>query len=434
MDLKTCPNCGQKVLTLITDYGNRNQYCYHCIPNPEACPGAVFVSRKMDRLHAVGKLETYLLEQRLKDTNDQPRCECGTVLDVPEGELCSKCEGEAFRLAHRIHQRRAPDRRAVATVEGVAASQEGAPLQDRTHLRVFDEPSPIPLRTIASKPATALLVGGIVNPAGPTLNVVMAHGLWEPGATLPVIQLMLNPVSQAVQTVGEIFVTETWLPSRIIAELFRLPFGSCPSLLLPSMFLEHDGAVILHAEFLKGFADARRVLEDVRAYYGNPWDRVSMEMDRGYANLNKPRVGKEPLNESEATELSALLLSERHLVPELQALTFAWKGSIEHFARGLATLGFDDFVEIFNHLTVHCRVPQQREHAAAPSKAVRKEQLDFDQMTPVVADIEIPDGFVRVIMPNGKCFDILEELWTEARRIEPGCVIMSRKATGTEQN
>ena len=262
----------------------------------------------------------------------------------------------------------------------------------------------------------------------------MAHGLWEPGATLPVIQLMLNPVSQEVQTVGEIFVTETWLPSRIIAELFRLPFGSCPSLLLPSMFLEHDGAVILHAEFLKGFADARRVLEDVRAYYGNPWDRVSMEMDRGYANLNKPRVGKEPLNESEATELSALLLSERHLVPELQALTFAWKGSIEHFARGLATLGFDDFVEIFNHLTVHCRVPQQREDAAAPSKAVRKEQLDFDQMTPVVADIEIPDGFVRVIMPNGKCFDILEELWTEARRIEPGCVIMSRKATGTEQN
>ena len=86
----------------------------------------------MDRLHAAGKLETYLLEQRLKDTNDPPRCECGTVLDVPEGELCSKCEGEAYRLAHRIHQRRAPDRRAVATVEGVAASQEGAPLQDRT--------------------------------------------------------------------------------------------------------------------------------------------------------------------------------------------------------------------------------------------------------------------------------------------------------------
>jgi len=58
MDLKTCPNCGQKVLTLITDSGDRNQYCSQCIPNPEACPGAVFVSRKMDRLHAVGKLES----------------------------------------------------------------------------------------------------------------------------------------------------------------------------------------------------------------------------------------------------------------------------------------------------------------------------------------------------------------------------------------
>lgn len=106
MELKTCPNCGREVLSLITDAANGKRYCYQCIPNPESCPGAVFVSRKMDELHAASKLETYSVEQRLKDLKDPPRCECGEVLDVLEGQLCSKCEGEAFRLAHR--QRRAP--------------------------------------------------------------------------------------------------------------------------------------------------------------------------------------------------------------------------------------------------------------------------------------------------------------------------------------
>jgi hypothetical protein len=104
MELKTCPNCGRKVLSLITDNANGKRYCYHCIPNPESCPGAVFVARKMDELHATGKLETYPLEQRLKDLNDPPRCSlCGVVVD---GDICSECEAEAFRLPHR--QRSAP--------------------------------------------------------------------------------------------------------------------------------------------------------------------------------------------------------------------------------------------------------------------------------------------------------------------------------------
>jgi len=85
-----------------------------------------------------------------------------------------------------------------------------------------------------------------------------------------------------------------------------------------------------------------------------------MEIHHGFESTKRPGDGsKESLNEAEATELSALLLSERHLAPELQALMFAWKGSIEHFARGLATLGFDEFMEMLAHLTARCRVPQQ---------------------------------------------------------------------------
>jgi CheY-like chemotaxis protein len=108
ISLKTCPHCQEEVLTLITDYATGKRYCYHCVPNPGTCPGAVFISRKMDQLHAVGKLDAYSVEQRLKDLKDPPRCECGVVLDVLDGDLCSKCEGEALRIAQAIHQSRAP--------------------------------------------------------------------------------------------------------------------------------------------------------------------------------------------------------------------------------------------------------------------------------------------------------------------------------------
>jgi CheY-like chemotaxis protein len=99
LQLKTCPNCHRKVLSLITDNATGKRYCYHCIPNPENCPGVVYVTRKMDELNAAGKLETYPPEQRIKDMNNPPRCSvCGGVSDE---ELCSKCDGEAFMLAHR---------------------------------------------------------------------------------------------------------------------------------------------------------------------------------------------------------------------------------------------------------------------------------------------------------------------------------------------
>jgi hypothetical protein len=76
-------------------------------------------------------------------------------------------------------------------------------LQTDTYLRLFDRPSPIAQETVKAKPVTALLVGGIVNPAGPTLNVVMAHGMWKPSATLPVVRVMLNPFSQEVESGGD---------------------------------------------------------------------------------------------------------------------------------------------------------------------------------------------------------------------------------------
>jgi len=81
-------------------------------------------------------------------------------------------------------------------------------------------------------------------------------------------------------------------------------------------------------------------------------------------------------------------------------------------------------------------VPRLREAQGAvfQKRSSPESMIDFANMASVMSDAELQEGFVRVIMPDGKCFDILEELWTKARQIEPGCVIMSLKATGKKQN
>ena len=94
--MRNCPSCGRKVLSLITDAAKAQRYCYHCIPDPESCPGAVFVTRKMDGLYAAGKLETYPLEERIRDLNNPPRCAaCGVAVD---GEVCGKCGSASSRV------------------------------------------------------------------------------------------------------------------------------------------------------------------------------------------------------------------------------------------------------------------------------------------------------------------------------------------------
>jgi hypothetical protein len=156
-----------------------------------------------------------------------------------------------------------------------------------TQIRLYETPEPTTLKQVTAQRVTSFLAAGIVNPFGPTLNVVAAAGELDPGAKLPVVRMILNPFSQELQTVGELTVGESWRPSAVIYPIFDLPFGSCPTLLLPSRLLDAEQATLLYAKFLRRFDDARRVLEDVQKFLGNPWDRVSMEMRRATAKLKK---------------------------------------------------------------------------------------------------------------------------------------------------
>lgn len=227
-----------------------------------------------------------------------------------------------------------------------------------------EEPKPISLDRVLGQPVTSLLVAGIVNPFGPTLTAVAALGIPGPGAQLAVVRLLLNPFSQQVEAVGELAIRKDWSPLAVISSVFHLFLASaCPTLLLPSVHLDASDSIPLHAEFLRGFSDARAVLERVTQYLGNPWDRVSMEMRTATDQLGEQTAGlggaadPEPLGDEEASEFAGLLLSRQHFKPELQAFSYAWNGSIQHIAPGLASMSVESFTDVLGHLVDSCAIP-----------------------------------------------------------------------------
>jgi hypothetical protein len=230
-----------------------------------------------------------------------------------------------------------------------------------SHIHFLSETERLSLAQVVAQPFTALLVTGIVNPWGPTLTAIGALGSLRPRAKLPVVWLMLNPFTQEHDIIGELVVGQPWRPDCVIPQLFDLPFGSCPSVLLPNEQLEAGVALSLHAEFLRRFTGARSLMERVRAYYGNPWERVSQEMAAATQSLAEgfPAERTEiPLTEREAAELAGMLLAEQHSSPEVQALFHAWKGSVEHAPFGGMALGVDSFGQIAEHVCSAVRVPR----------------------------------------------------------------------------
>jgi hypothetical protein len=74
------------------------------------------------------------------------------------------------------------------------------------------------------------------------------------------------------------------------------------------------------------------------------------------------------LGEDEARELARLLLSEKHMGPEIQVFFYAWKGSIKKVP-GLAAMAmsFETFADLFEHIVRTCRLPDLPELSTSAS-------------------------------------------------------------------
>ena len=164
----------------------------------------------------------------------------------------------------------------------------------------------------------------IINPFGPTLTFVASVGKSTLNSALPLVKVMLNPFSQTVEQVGRFIVGDTWIPEQDFEPLIALDYGSCPTLVLASNQIQEESRRLVVRQIFGRFEDdVVRVAASVKRHLGDPWSRVSEAMAGG--GHGDEADGPE----SAAAYLADVVTSEVHVKPELQALLYAWAGSIE---------------------------------------------------------------------------------------------------------
>ena len=235
-----------------------------------------------------------------------------------------------------------------------------------TEFTVLRSQRELPLSRIGKSGLTTLIGGGLINPFGPTLTALVIDEEMGSRRTHPILLLMLNPFSQSLTEVGTARIGDSWAPFQQIPRFFDLTFGSCPTLLLPSVLLEKNENIELYARFLSTFDDAYSVLQKVRAFPGDPWSRVQQDVDGLASLIEKGERGlatgatQRSLSSEESKELSASLLDSPNLKSELQAFMYAWNGSIEIQGGGPISkraMSLDDVLNYLALLAMSCDMP-----------------------------------------------------------------------------
>ena len=231
----------------------------------------------------------------------------------------------------------------------------------------FVEPKSVHLESLTNREMITIVAGGIINPFGPTLNAIVLDGIIQTGNKLPILNINLNPFSQEAKEIGVAHIGDVWDPATDLKEFFSPPvLGSCPTLLLPSTLFDADGRININAIFISSFDNAYSVLEKVRRFPGDPWNRVQNDVDSIGDTLksidSQPETKKsvQSIKDDEAIELARNLLDPSNLKAEIKAFMYAWNGSIE-FQGGSAlvnrAMSLEEFIKIFSTLAVSCDMP-----------------------------------------------------------------------------
>jgi hypothetical protein len=264
---------------------------------------------------------------------------------------------------HLLHKLGEMDRDGAFAPAAPAGHQESSPAL--TVLELAPSPKEISTQKVGQDGMLTLLATGLVNPFGPTLNALVIDGDPEPGRTLPVLRLMLNPFVQEFEQVGSATIGESWNLAGDLPPFFTSITGSCPSILMPSAMLDDSAALMLAAEFLQLFDDGFELREKVRRHPGDPFNRVQEDVD-GLGDMLRQFTGGEELADTkrrltpdEARELATTLLDQDNLKKELGAFFYAWKGSIDFQSGSIASeaLTLEDFAGWFSLIAPSCRMP-----------------------------------------------------------------------------
>lgn len=206
----------------------------------------------------------------------------------------------------------------------------------------------------------ALLGGGIVNPFGPTLQLIAVAGPWRVGADLPIIQSTLNPFLQEIQQIGVLKLRELFSPDETLAAVLPHSPGGCPTALLVSPLMRKRPVEMVSsiAAYLAACDHGGMTLESVKKFPGDPRARVKHDVDQSMKIIVAQRKGEDvsppidrKLATEEAVELTQIQLHRGHWLAEWRGFVTCWGESIEHQQQsGIARLAlpFTAIETLFN--------------------------------------------------------------------------------------
>jgi len=233
---------------------------------------------------------------------------------------------------------------------------------DVSVVELLREAKPATLAALQSE-FIPLVGGGIVNPFGPTLQLIAAVGEWRPGLELPIIWAILNPFSQVIQQIGVLKLRALVSPAEVLAAVVPKEPGGCPTALIASPLAQGRPADLVSgmAGYVAACEGVRDTLDRVRKFPGDPRSRVQDELANAMKAMKQRRNGEPVTTDSdlalttlEAGEFVQIQLEREHWINEWQAFVDCWWESITRappMAPVVNPLPFTDIEPIFQRVT-----------------------------------------------------------------------------------
>ncbi|MGE0748393.1 MAG: hypothetical protein AB7K86_24240 [Rhodospirillales bacterium] len=236
----------------------------------------------------------------------------------------------------------------------------------------FPVPERRPLELIETTYFQTLFAGISVNPARPTLRAALR--LPATDGREPLLHIEVTPADHAVLEVG-------WLDEHDLSDsddfdtVARLPFPSCPSIVLPSVFIHPDRVIEVTARWLASMPHASTLWAAIKRHLGDPYGRISAIDDDGepWLRLVADLPPSPPLGDGEARAFARYVLTAEHLAPEISALHGCWEASLEiqrkHGIAVDARMSLAAFRALLGKIMGTCHLPDHPDAVPAAARA-----------------------------------------------------------------
>jgi hypothetical protein len=179
---------------------------------------------------------------------------------------------------------------------------------------------------LQSRPCKLVIAAGIVNPFGPTIAGLVLLGKSE-GLEWELFSFSLNPFNQELKRLRPAKSAEAIHPSKAVAEA-GISLAGTPTFLIFSA--APDQEIIASARVIASTSnDLGSTVDLLRKFPGNPWDRVSKEIDDGFGSLSAPQSKRHGnATPKDIDDYVAIILDTKNFSEEFAAFRTAWEGSI----------------------------------------------------------------------------------------------------------